>query len=109
MAARYPASIAVFAVSYWAFFEWEKKAGKVGLVVGVFFAIIGLGLVRELFLGILKLFLGIWGVVELFGWGILLVFIARYVFLPLCAAVAVLPVSVAILIGAIIIANAVRR
>lgn len=85
---RYLASIAVFAVSYWAFFEWEKKAGW---LVGVLFAIIGLGLVRELF------------------FGILLALIAGLVLWALGAAVATLPVSVAILIGAIIIANAVRR
>jgi hypothetical protein len=85
---RYPVSIAVFAVSHWAFFEWEKKAGW---VVGVLVAIMGLGLVRELF------------------FGILLALIAGLVLWALGAAVAALPVSVAILIGAIIIANAVRR
>ena len=85
---RYPASTTVFAVSYWALFEWDKKAGW---VVGVLFAIIGLGLVRELFLGLL------------------LAVIAGLVLWALGAAVAALPVSIAILIGAIIIANAVRR
>jgi len=85
---RYPASTAVFAVSYWAFFEWERKGGW---VVGVLFAIIGLGLVRELFLGLL------------------LALLAGLTLWALGAAVAALPVSIAILIGAIIIANAVRR
>ena len=85
---RYPASTAVFAASYWAFFEWQNKAGW---VLGILLAIIGLGLVRELFLGLL------------------LAVIAGLVLWALGAAVAALPVSIAILIGAIIIANAVRR
>lgn len=85
---RYPASIAVFAGAYWAFFEWNKKAGW---ILGFLFAIIGLGLVRELFVGAL------------------LAVLAGLLLWALGAAVAALPVSVAIIIGAMIIAQAVRR
>lgn len=85
---RYPASIAVFAGSYWAFFEWDKKAGW---ILGALLTIIGLGLVRELFVGaLIAVFAGL--VLWAFG-----------------AAVAALPVSVAIIIGAMIIAQSVSR
>lgn len=85
---RYPASIGVFAGSYWAFFEWDKKAGW---VFGALLVIIGLGLIRELF------------------FGALLATVAGLVLWAVGAAVAVLPVSVAIIIGAMIIAQAMRR
>lgn len=85
---RYPASISVFAASYWSFFEWETKAGW---VLGVLLAIIGLGLVRELFLGALLAL-----VVGLVLWAV-------------GAAVAALPVGLAVIIGAMIIARAMRR
>jgi hypothetical protein len=85
---RYPASISVFAGSYWTFVEWDKKAGW---IFGALLLIIGLGLVRELFLGAL--------VAALAGLALWAV----------GAAVAALPVSVAIIIGAMIIAKAVRR
>jgi len=85
---RYPASIGVFAGSYWAFFEWDKKAGW---VFGALLVVGGLGLIRELFLGVL--------VATLAGLALWAV----------GAAVAALPVSVAIIIGAMIIAQAMRR
>lgn len=85
---RYPVSIGVFGGSYWAFFEWDDKAGW---IFGVLLAIIGLGLVRELFLSAL--------VAALAGLALWAV----------GAAAAALPVSVAIIIGAMIIAQAVRR
>lgn len=85
---RYPASIGIFAASYWCFFEWEKKAGW---VVGVLLAIIGLGLAREVLIGAILAV-----VVGLVLWAV-------------GAAVAALPVGVAIIIGAMIIARAIRR
>lgn len=85
---RYPVSVAVFYGSYWSFFEWEKK---VGWIFGVMLLIIGIGLARELLLGVLVAV-----VVGLLLWGF-------------GAAVAALPVSVAIIIGAMIIAQAVKR
>jgi hypothetical protein len=85
---RYPASVGVFAGAYWCFFEWEKKAGW---ALGVLLAMIGLGLVRELFLGAL------------------LAVVVGLVLWALGAAVAALPVSIAIIIGAMIIAQAMRR
>jgi len=85
---RYPASITVFSGSYWAFFEWDKKASW---IFGVLLAIIALGLVRELFVAAI--------VAALTG-------LALWAF---GAAVAALPVSVAIIIGAMIIAQSVRR
>ena len=85
---RYPASIAVFAGAYWAFFEWNKKASW---ILGVLLAIIALGLVRELFVAaIVAVLIGL----ALWAFG---------------AAVAALPVSVAIIIGAMIIAQSARR
>jgi hypothetical protein len=85
---RYPASVGVFAGSYWAFFDWEKKAGW---IFGVLLIIIGLGLVRELLLGVL---IAVFAGLALWAIG---------------ATVAALPVSVAIIIGAMIIAQAMRR
>ena len=85
---RYPLGVAAFYGAHWAAFEWDKKAGW---FVGLLLAIIGLGLLRELFLGIL-----IAAVAGLLLWAV-------------GAAAAALPVSVAILIGAMIIANALRR
>ena len=85
---RYPASICVFAGSYWAFFEWGEKAGW---ILGGLLSIIGLGLVRELLIGAL-IAAAVGGVLWMFG-----------------AAFAALPVSAAIIIGAMIIAQAVRR
>lgn len=85
---RYPASIGVFAGAHWAFFEWNKKAGW---VLGTLLVVIGLGLIRELFLGIL------------------LATLAGLALWAVGAAVAALPVSVAIIIGAMIIAQAMRR
>lgn len=85
---RYPASIGVFAASYWAFVEWGKKSGW---ILGVLLAIIGLGLVRELF------------------FAALLAVIVGLVLWALGAAVVALPVGVAIIIGAMIIAQAMRR
>lgn len=85
---RYPVSIGVFAASYWSFFEWDKKGGW---VLGVLLAVIGLGLVRDLFISaLLAVVIGL--VLWAFG-----------------AAVAALPVSIAIIIGAMIIAKAMRR
>ena len=81
-------SIGVFAGSYWIFFDWDEKAGWVG---GAFLVIIGLGLIRELFLGVLLA-----TVVGLALWAV-------------GSAVAALPVSLAIIIGAMIIAQALRR
>jgi hypothetical protein len=85
---RYPASISVFAGSYWAFFEWDKKAGW---VFGALLVVIGIGLIRELF------------------FGVLLATLAGLALWAVGAAVAALPVSVAIIIGAMIIAQAARR
>lgn len=85
---RYPVSMGVFSGSYWAFFDWDKKAGW---LFGILLVIIGLGLIRELFLGILLATL-----VGLALWAV-------------GAAVAAVPVSVAIIIGAMIIAQALRR
>jgi hypothetical protein len=85
---RYPASIGVFAGSYWAFFEWDKKAGW---VFGALSVVIGLGLIRELF------------------FGVLVAILAGLALWAVGAAVAALPVSVAIIIGAMIIAQAMRR
>lgn len=85
---RYSTSIGVFAGSYWAFFDWDKKTGW---LVGTLLVVIGLGLIRELFLGILLATL-----VGLALWAI-------------GAAVAAVPVSIAIIIGALIIAQALRR
>lgn len=85
---RYPTSIGVFAVSYWAFFDLDKSASW---IIGVLFAIIGLALVRELFFG---------AVIAVFA-GLALWWVG--------AAVAALPVSVAIIIGAMIIAQTMRR
>jgi hypothetical protein len=85
---RYPTGVAVFYGAHWVAFEWEKKAGW---ILGLLLAIIGLGLLRELFFGIL-----IAAVVGLVLWAI-------------GAAAAALPVSAAILIGAMIIASALRR
>lgn len=85
---RYPTSIGVFAVSYWAFFDLDKSASW---IIGVLFAIIGLGLVRELFFGAL---IAVFAGLALWGVG---------------AAFAALPVSVAIIIGAMIIAQTMRR
>lgn len=85
---RYPASIGVFAASYWTFVEWGKRSGW---ILGVLLAIIGLGLVQELF------------------FAALLAVIVGLVLWALGAAVAALPVSVAIIIGAMIIAQAMRR
>ena len=85
---RYPASAAVFYGSYWSFFEWEKRAGW---IFGPLLLIIGLGLARELLFGVIAAV-----VVGLILWA-------------LGAAVAALPVSVAIVIGAMIIAQAMKR
>lgn len=85
---RYPASIIVFAASYFTAFEWNQKAGW---IVGILLLIIGLGLIRELFLGItLATFVGL----TLWALG---------------AAVSALPVSAAIIIGAMIIAQSMHR
>jgi len=85
---RYPASIGVFAGSYWAFFEWDNKAGW---VFGALLVVIGLGLIREFF------------------FGVLVAILAGLALWAVGAAVAALPVSVAIIIGAMIIAQAMRR
>jgi hypothetical protein len=85
---RYPASIGVFAGSYWAFFEWDRKAG---CVFGALLVVIGLGLIRELF------------------FGVLLATLAGLALWAVGATVAALPVSIAIIIGAMIIAQAMRR
>lgn len=85
---RYPASIGVFACSYWAFFDWDKK---VGWAFGALLVVIGLSLIRELF------------------FGVLLATLAGLSLWAVGAAVAALPVSVAIIIGAMIIAQAMRR
>lgn len=85
---RYPASAAVFYGSYWSFFEWEKRAGW---VLGVLLLIIAVGLARELLFGVIAAV-----VVGLILWAV-------------GAAVAALPVSIAIIIGAMIIAQAVKR
>ena len=85
---RYPASAAVFYGAYWSFFEWEKKASW---ILGSFLLIIGLGLARELLIGVIVAI-----VVGLVLWAF-------------GAAVAALPVSIAIIIGAMIIAQAIKR
>ena len=85
---RYPVSVVVFYVSYWAFFEWEKRAGW---ILGLLLLIIGVGLARELLFGFIAAAL-VGGILWALG-----------------AVVAVLPVSLAIIIGAVIIAQALRR
>ena len=85
---RYPASLGVSAASYWCFFVWEKKIGWIG---GVMLAIIALGLARELLLGAV------------------IAALAGLALWAAGAAFAALPVSVAIIIGAMIIAQAMRR
>jgi hypothetical protein len=85
---RYPVSIAIFAIAYYAFFEWH---GRANWIIGILFTIIGLGLIRELFLGVL------------------LATLAGLALWAIGAAFAALPVSVAIIIGAIIIANSMGR
>lgn len=85
---RYPTSAAVFYGSYWSFFEWERRAGW---IFGPLLLIIGVGLARELLFGVIVAV-----VVGLILWA-------------LGAAVAALPVSIAIIIGAMIIAQAMRR
>lgn len=84
---RYPSGLAVFTWSYYAY-DPEKKFGW---LFPILLAIIALGLLRELFLAALlavAVGLGLWA----FG-----------------AAVAALPVSIAIIIGAMIIAQSMRR
>ncbi|ESS73983.1 hypothetical protein MGMO_7c00020 [Methyloglobulus morosus KoM1] len=85
---RYPASIVVFGASYFTAFEWDKK---VGWIVGALLLIIGLGLIRELFIGIL------------------LATVAGLALWAMGAAVSALLVSAAIIIGAMIIATSMRR
>jgi len=85
---RYPASVAVFYGAYWSYMEWEKQAGW---IIGTLLLIIGIGLARELLFGVIAAV-----IVGLVLWG-------------LGAAVAALPVSLAIIIGAMIIAQAMKR
>jgi hypothetical protein len=86
---RYPLSAAFFYGSYWSFFEWDRRLA--GWVFGPLLLIGGMGLARELIVGILvaaAVGIGLWAI---------------------GAAFAALPVSAAIIIGAIIIAQAVKR
>jgi hypothetical protein len=85
---RYPVCTAVFYGSYWSFFEWERRAGW---IFGPLLLLIGIGLARELLFGVLVAM-----VVGLILWA-------------LGAAIAALPVSLAIVIGAMIIAQAMKR
>lgn len=85
---RYPVGAATL---YGAFVFGFQSQRKGGWLLGVLLSIICIGLVRELFLGIVLAVLvggGLWA---------------------LGAAIAALPVSLAIIIGAMIIANSGRR
>ena len=85
---RYPVSLIFFAGAYYCAFEWDRRLGwlfALLLLVG------GIGLVRELFAGFLVA-LVVGGILWAVG-----------------AAVAALPVSAAIIIGAMIIAQSIRR
>lgn len=85
---RYPTSAAILYGSYWSLFEWDKRAGW---LFGPLLLIIGIGLARELLLGVLAAV-----VVGLVLWA-------------LGAAFAAIPVSIAIIIGAMIIAQSVKH
>jgi hypothetical protein len=85
---RYPVG---FGVVYGAFAFGFQSDRKAGWFIGLLFSIIALGLLRELFFGI--------ALALLVGGGLYAV----------GAAIAALPVSVAIIIGAMIIANSGKR
>ena len=85
---RYPISLIFFAGSYYCAFEWERR---LGWLFALLLLIGGLGLIRELFVGLL------------------LALLAGGLLWAAGAAVAALPVSAAIIIGAMIIAQSLRR
>jgi hypothetical protein len=85
---RYPFSTLVFYGAYYTTLEWNARGHW---VAGILLFIIGLGLVRELFFGLL-LAAATWFLLSVMG-----------------AAIAALPISVAIIIGAMIIANSNQR
>lgn len=85
---RYPAGFGCLFGAYFLAFDWEHR---LHWLASGFLALFALAFLRELF------------------FGLLLAAIAGLVLWAFGAAVAALPVSVAIVVGAIIIANAVRR
>ncbi|MFH0134270.1 hypothetical protein ACGLHS_28950 [Variovorax sp. VaC1] len=86
---RYPLGVAALGGAWYCAFEWQTTRWAHWLLAGMF-AFMALGLLRELFLGIM--------VAALVG-------LALWAF---GAAFAALPVSVAIIIGAMIIASRMR-